>query len=354
MKILIVVNRPFIPESFSGQNRTVQELSRALIGAGHQLWVLADWKKKIGANGIFRDESFGFILFRASNASVSLSGICLTIRPDVAIVIDGNKGTTMNTLAGLNIPSLVWYFEKPIAESYYLNRLKPEKIVATTPQIARHLALFFDADVDVIPPYIDSNQYINPAVDLSSRRKVLFINPLRAKGASLLFKIARHRPDYRFVILESREVPEKWKEICFEQSQICGNIEWLAPGADISEIYSESRLLLLPRLNPEGFARIIVEAQLNSIPVLASDYDYLTENVGPGGSTISLADGLQEWLQELDRYMQDNAFHLEKGKQAKIHGSRSELNTDTVLHKLLDILTHHMKSQLNQRFYRSR
>src|SRR5262249_21673509 len=57
----------------------------------------------------------------------------------------------------------------------------------------------------------------------------------------------------------------------------CGNIALLEPAEDIREILRQTRVLLAPSLWPEARGRVIVEAMLCGVPVLASDIGGIRE-----------------------------------------------------------------------------
>jgi glycosyltransferase involved in cell wall biosynthesis len=59
-------------------------------------------------------------------------------------------------------------------------------------------------------------------------------------------------------------------------------------------IYRNSRLLLVPSVAPEASARVVAEALINGIPVLASERGGLPENCAGGGLTFRLPSSLTE------------------------------------------------------------
>jgi glycosyltransferase involved in cell wall biosynthesis len=116
---------------------------------------------------------------------------------------------------------------------------------------------------------------------------VTFINPTYTKGAGLfcaIAKLARERlPNLRFLVVESRST---WQEalagLNLKPADL-PNVHFTPHTTDIRQIYARTSVLLLPSLWHESGARVIAEAQLNGIPVLATDRGGNAEMVAKGG-----------------------------------------------------------------------
>ena len=76
-----------------------------------------------------------------------------------------------------------------------------------------------------------------------------------------------------------------------------------------------SRILLVPSIWMEAFGRVVVEAQLNGIPVIASDKGNLPNTVGEGGLIIdnSNSDG---WIYAITKLYFDTSFHFQLSQNA--------------------------------------
>ena len=62
-----------------------------------------------------------------------------------------------------------------------------------------------------------------------------------------------------------------WRAWCQHRAALLGNIEWQGPSRDMRAVFARSRVLLMPSVWEESFGRTALEAQLNGLPVLASD-----------------------------------------------------------------------------------
>lgn len=142
-------------------------------------------------------------------------------------------------------------------------------------------------------------KFIPPAAVVApehTRERVLFINPSAEKGAAIVAKLAllleKRRPDIRFEVVESRG---DWQTHVRAATQAEGkprdrldNVILTPNTADMRPVYGRARVLLVPSLWKESGARVIVEALMNGIPVIATDSGGIPEMVGEGGIVIKL------------------------------------------------------------------
>ncbi|PWR21980.1 PIG-L family deacetylase [Zavarzinia compransoris] len=91
---------------------------------------------------------------------------------------------------------------------------------------------------------------------------VTFINPHPMKGVEIFLDIARRLPHRRFQVIRTWPYPPVFT---------CDlpNVEVRPFSPAVAEVWRRAAVLIVPSLCPEGFGRIIVEAQLNGIPVIA-------------------------------------------------------------------------------------
>ena len=66
------------------------------------------------------------------------------------------------------------------------------------------------------------------------------------------------------------------------------NLKYSGYQPDMREFYRQVKVLLVPSLVPEGFPRMILEAEANGIPVIAHNLGGIPEALGKGGILIDL------------------------------------------------------------------
>ncbi|MDO5296185.1 MAG: glycosyltransferase family 4 protein [bacterium] len=126
-----------------------------------------------------------------------------------------------------------------------------------------HPSLKFKAKV--IYPRIPSKRFKTQSL---CRRNILFFNPIKSKGIDIVLQLSKEFQNEKFVIRETwgNVLPCTRKGINVEHSITFEKTENV-----FSKIYSNCKLLLMPSQEAEGLGRGIIEAGLNSIPVLASN-----------------------------------------------------------------------------------
>ena len=149
---------------------------------------------------------------------------------------------------------------------------------------------------------IPVGKFINPAEVKSKAPRqpkfITFINPSFEKGVSVFMPLARlaarECPEVKFLVVQSRG---RWatalKVLKFKPEDF-PNVTVIGHQRDMRPIYASTRALLLPSLWHESGARVIAEAHINGVPVLASDTGGSPELVGQGGLIFQLPEAVRE------------------------------------------------------------
>ncbi len=348
MRLLFLQTTPFCPNHFSEQNQTLLELGRKLTTLGHETILLTATSQPDGHKKIVLDKQFGFRLFRAARPLEEVATLCASTRPDILVCVDRHKRDITQLAKAVDIPVAVWFFQT--SSSCFQNR-QPDKhplYLASSPFLATRLANLYNINAQVVFPYIEKKNYHTTR----QGEKVLFVNPTREKGVEILFQLARQRPKQLFRVVESGQISEQWRAVCFEQALECGNIEWLTATYDMQSVMNRVRLLLVPRFSEEGFCRLITEAQLGRIPVLSSTRGYLPTNTNAGGAVLDIDSGIDIWLAQMDRFFNDDTYYQNACNTAQNHALRQELDSEHVIRHLLTLLTEHISKFRLRRFSR--
>lgn len=295
MRVLFVSDYPHLPVIKGGLQTTTHDLCLALDVVGGTAAVLCGMVE--GGHGAaapaYSDTSLGYLCLRASTPHEALPLVAAAWQPDVIVVQSGVALARM-VVASLDTgrPTAVYLHN---VETHQLGgRLVPDPqllYLANSHFTAHRWRALAGLQCAVIPPVIRAENYLAGA----SGDKVLFVNPVPIKGVELMFALAARCPDLPFLVVESWNLEPAWRDWCRRRAQLLGNIEWLAPVDDMRPVYARSRLLLMPSVWEESFGRTAVEAQLNGMPVLASDRGALPEIVGNAGMVLDPHAPVEQW-----------------------------------------------------------
>ena len=115
------------------------------------------------------------------------------------------------------------------------------------------------------PPYPDLGRFENEFVTL--------VNPCAVKGISIFLELADRMPGVRFAAVPT------WGTNRADRAALArrANVTVLDPVDNVDEILRLTRVLLAPSLWAEARSRIVVEAMLRGIPVIASNIGGIPE-----------------------------------------------------------------------------
>jgi glycosyltransferase involved in cell wall biosynthesis len=121
------------------------------------------------------------------------------------------------------------------------------------------------------PPFPKHGRYDNEFVTL--------INPCIQKGSPIFLDLAKQFPDVKFAGVLT------WGASASVQAAMRQhpNITALSPVDDINEVFQRTRVSLVPSLMHDAFPKVVVEAMLRGIPVLAAKVGGIPETGLPPG-----------------------------------------------------------------------
>lgn len=203
-----------------------------------------------------------------------------------------------------------------------------------------------DFDLKVVGKFIDKLAVV-PKVPRSPDF-ITFINPSFEKGVSVFMPLAKlaakECPEIKFLVVQSRGRWISALHVLKYKAEDFSNVKVIGHQTNMRPIYASTRALLLPSLWHESGARVIAEAQLNGIPIIASNTGGSAELVGLGGRIFELPavvkekktevhvteDDLRPWLEEIKRLWHDQVYYAEMCRKVEQEAVQhdSERNAD--------------------------
>jgi glycosyltransferase involved in cell wall biosynthesis len=196
---------------------------------------------------------------------------------------------------------------------------------------------------------------------------ITFINPSFEKGVSVflpLVKLAlKECPEIKFLVVESRGRWQNALKILKYNPDEFQNVTVLGHQTDMRPIFASTRALLVPSLWHESGARVIAEAHINGIPVLASDTGGSAELVGRGGVLFKLPEEVMEkklevvideqslrpWLTEIHKIWHDQSYYAQLCKSVDLEARQhdSDRNADRFIEAVAPFVLQSLKTDLD-------
>jgi glycosyltransferase involved in cell wall biosynthesis len=175
---------------------------------------------------------------------------------------------------------------------------------------------------------------------------ITFINPSFEKGVNVFMPLAKlaqtELPQARFLVVQSRGRWTSALKVLKYRPEDFPNVRVIGHQKDMRGVYGATRALLLPSVWHESGARVIPEALLNGIPIIASDSGGSAELIGSAGRVFALPEEVREkrdqrapdevvrpWLEEIRKVVTDEAHYQKLTAAADKEAARHDLQRST-------------------------
>lgn len=350
MDIVFATENPFLPQVFGGTEVNTHQLAQELTKRGHRVVVLAKlsradlfglWREARAAvtrKRVHVDEDLGYRVVRARRPREIVEELP---RFDVAVLMNAGMLEMAQRFSQAGVPSVG-----------YLNGVtellgwKQEDVrganasfkgfIAVSEFAARRFHDVHGAEAVVLPPIFRADDYVTQVVG----HQVTFINPVPLKGVRLALNIAERCPDIPFCFVRGWRMGVK--ALAGLKARIRGlpNVTLRSSTYDVRSILRDTRILLVPTSLgwEETWGRVVSEAQLSGIPVVASNHGALPEAVGPGGILLGFTEAPEVWAGAIRALWTDPALYRDMSDAARQHSQRPQLDPDRQIDKLLATL----------------
>lgn len=347
MRILFVC-KDYFP-ALGGMQEWTHDLAIRLLARGHEVAVLA-WKRSRSPSGLVdraarkvrgsvplhEDRALGYPTLRSILPQEAFSEVVSTHRPDV-VVVNGSGAHTLAfcraLLADGGQPAKVLYIHDVAAVSLLEEpAIRLGAVVGVSRFIAGE-ARKRGWEASHLPSIFDPGRY---RVD-TSREVVLFVNPVPQKGVDIALGLAERRRDISFAFARCWDIRSDAERALRARVARLPNVELRPTTRDPRTLYRDARLLLVPSVYPEGWPRVISEAQLSGIPALASAIGGVPEAVGPGGILVDPTAPLEEWVEGLSRMWDDAGSYARYAAVARHHIDDPAFDPESIVGRIEEI-----------------
>jgi glycosyltransferase involved in cell wall biosynthesis len=346
---LFATTQSYLPQRVGGSQRSTHELSIGLAARGNAVAVLCELERPIDWTHIQNrtvatvtrrshpcDHWHPYRVYRGYDATSGVHEVARAFRPDVAVVHAGVAMPLVSALLADRIRTVVYLRDVQFgAMGGAIPCHERLRFLANSQFTATRAARDLGVDAPVVQPLVCRTTYRT----ISHRRHVLFVNPVAKKGVDTAIALARRNPDIPFVFLESW--PMDRSRLASLRQSLSGlhNVTFRRATLRMSDEYAQARLLLVPSVWEEAWGRVVTEAQLSGIPVLASAIGGLPESVGPGGILVPPGSDLDAWHAHLRELWDSQPVYARYRQLALDHSRRPEIDQERLLTRFLDVVS---------------
>jgi len=187
---------------------------------------------------------------------------------------------------------------------------------------------------DYILPFVEPGKYFTNRLP---NGKITFINPIPQKGVDIAVKIAKEMPDKQFLFVLGgwSRYPKILKMRFVRSVQNFPNVQIMETQTDMRHVYAQTKILLVPSQYIETFGRIIREAQLNGILVVASDVGGIPHTMGEGGILVRPKNDVRGYIEALRLLSEDEKKYRNYSDLAVENSNKAEFDPEVQVEKFI-------------------
>lgn len=348
MTFLFASGTPHLPQLVGGLEVNTHHLALEMSKRGLPVAVLSKLSlrdlfgasrfvaNKIRRRDISTDRKLGYPVYRSLKPWRDVKDLD---NPDIVVVQNGNMVEIGRTFRSKGVPSVAYlhgleFDTGPRAWKGSRQDLPFSAYIANSNFTAARFEKRFGIKPAIIPPVFISDIYRTQG----RGTHVTFINPILAKGLALALELARLCPDIPFLFARNWPLSGREEAELKQNLKALPNVTLLQRSSNMSEIYAKTRILLVPSQWEETWGRVVSEAQISGIPVLATKVGALPESVGPGGVLFDREASPTVWARELRSLWTDQDLYETTRKAALTYSARPDLEVELQISELLSIL----------------
>lgn len=353
MKVLFATNFSYLPQRSGGSESSTNDLCIALLERGIEVavicslgmfdavWMVNRIASKLSGNGFIQDRLLPYPVFRGYNLKEGIPEVIKRFRPDVVVVQAGSPFELVNCFSAMGIPVVLYARDVEFQRNTEtLQKNRYVGFIANSQFTAQRLSNLLSVEPLVLPPLVDPARYKVK----SSRKAVLHIGLVPEKGVEISFELARKRPDIPFQFIESWPISRNEFTEYKNRAGALKNIKILRRASDMRKFYGVAKVLLVPSILEEAWGRVVTEAQLSGIPVVASSRGGLPESVGSGGWIVPHIAGIDEWESALARLWDDPTIYSSLSEAAFERSRQEDISRAAIIDKFIAYLDAHISS----------
>ena len=316
MKFIFVTRRPSPPLFLGGAEITHNFLAEKLVEYGHEVIFIGSLidpnyptKERYDYyyNSLKNNKDVHFISENNDAICYSYRGInCLALsqenilsilknllaeREKIEAVITSLEGSSdIIKLVKSNSIKVIGWLHSSNTEGMEAIKGNPDVLLSTSEFIQKEATKYSKIKNCVFYPGFQSVQPLK-----KTGEALTFINPVQEKGADFVLSLAQKLPQQKFICVEG------WYKNKDFYSKMGKNMQYFSPQKDMTTIWKKTKVLLVPSVVPEAFGRVIVEAHMYGIPVIAHNIGGIPEAMNGASGLINRLN-IQDWISSIKEF----------------------------------------------------
>lgn len=340
---LLLVSGAYAPAS-GGSEISAQTLLAELARRGHEAMVLTRPRPPGPWPGDDGDEPVAVVRCREGEVEAAFRSAVARFQPDVVL-----------TQLLWSERTMLWAREAELATVLFVRSAggeidlsvggpyRPTKVIANSTVTRDFVWRRWGRESTVVAPLIRFAECI--ATDRADPSLITMFNPTREKGGHIFRAVAERMPSRRFLAVEGwhnwKDGRGGWDREMLEAAgrgygtasvkvpELVGfegldNVTLQPSTPDVRGVYAFTRVLLVPSVWPEPYARVIVEAMSNAIPVLYSGRGSTAEAADGAGTVVTPAEDPGAWVKAI-RDLDDPDVYDELASRSSARARRYDL-----------------------------
>jgi len=276
------------------------------------------------------------------NREKEIKRMVLKFKPDVILTQLMWSNVALKLAKKHSIPSIMRVCKVPLELDLTKDsKYAPTEIISISNSVKEYVLKHWNRESNIIKPLVEIDNYIIKKEDFDpSKNNLIFMfNPLQRKGGLIFKEIAKKLPFEKFGTvlgwssLKDNKNSDNFsgeyiKRITESEGSTFGgslpsyvnfddyeNVKIFPSENDPKVFYEQMKILLIPSQWEEAFGRVAIEAMINGIPVIASNFAGLKDSVGDGGILIE-RDNVKGWVNEILKF-NNIGYYKEVSEKAK-------------------------------------
>ena len=248
-------------------------------------------------------------LFRQHDFNKHLKSLLNEYNKQITVaILSMEDSDELTQIAKRYIPFTIGWLHSANKEGMAVAEGKPDILFSTSKFIKNLSSKWYDIPNIVFYPCFNPEKTC-----VNFGKKITFINPVKEKGSDFVLKLAKEMPHEQFIAVEGWY---KNEDFCDYMSS---NITYYPLQMDMNNIWNETKLLIVPSIVEEAFGRVIVEASIRGIPVIAHNKGGIAEALNGSGILLDNLD-VNIWKEAINKCNNIN-FYTKLHEQA-LQGSK--------------------------------